>query len=533
MAEAPRLEAADAIRLVRDLSAANEEMSGKPERGTLDRRFRKILQDHFPDVHLLVLLPEPATGEAHAVFGSGSLRKIQGGVFKLSRITEKFGKAPRTAGPRVYENWKQLEPFRPQSPGVKAVAAIPALTHAHQTAQVWAEFTSRRYRSKAILELLGLVLTQYLALKRLVDLGAERDRLSARLNSIIENTTAAIVIIDSRRKVKMMNPVAEKLTGYRTSEVISTDAYDIVVVDARYARWTELFGAALAGKPFTSEEVDLLTKSGEIRRCLISGAAIPSETEGEQDIVLVAIDVTDKLNLERRMIQSEKLVTLGEMAAGIVHELNNPLSVLSGASDMLIRFVDNVGAGDVAARPAKFVRESVDRIQTLARNLMNFARPSDDSDFERIDVNQAIEAALSFSEYELSRDGIRIETQLASRLPKVKASPGELQQVFLNLLQNARQAMKGQETPRKIRVSTSVQDSAVLIEVADSGPGIPESLVPKIFEPFFTSRRKSGGSGLGLYIVRNIVQRHGGEIQTGRGPLGGASFTVRLPADRG
>ncbi len=530
MSKAPS--AAAWLDLARELTAAHEALAISHPQGTLDTRFRKLLEKHFPRIHLTVILPDVKAGNARFALATGPLKKLEARVFNLKRISGQFGKMKPGSKPVIFTKFKKLEPYRPISKGARAVAVFPVSARSQEAGYLWVEFLGTDYKNRTTLEFLQHTVAQYTALRRLEEIDLERKHLAARLNSIVTHTNAAIVIMDDNRRVKMMNPVAEMLTGYRESEVLDTDAFDIVVVDARYAHWTQIIKDVAKGKGVSSEEVDILAKDGTVRHCLVNASSIPAADHRRRDIVMVAMDITEKTDLERRMIQSEKLVTLGEMAAGIVHELNNPLSVLSGASDMLIRFTENIGGGsELATRPARFMRESLDRIQSLARNLMNYARPADGDDRELIDINQAIEAALSFSEYELSRDGVKIETQLKSGLPRIRGSQGELQQVFLNLLQNARQAMRGQEGAKRIRVTTGHEDDGrIFIDVSDSGPGIPESLRPKIFEPFFTSRRKTGGSGLGLYIVKNIVTRHDGEVTAGKGPLGGAAFRVILPA---
>lgn len=522
----------DWLGLIRNLGTIHEVLADAHRPEILDEQFRKLITRHFPGVDLVVLIPDEETGRVRAALATGALKKLGSRSFSLERMTGKFGNLRAGRNPRIFTDFRMLEPYSPLSRNPVAVAIFSVSDQSAKAGLVWAEFGKTADRRPATVELLRHAMAQYAALHRIEELDQERQHLSNRLNSIITHANAAIVIIDDSRRVQMMNPVAEELTGYRESEVLDTDAFDIVVVDARYTRWAQIIKDVGKGKTVASEEVDLLTKDGSVRHCLINAASIPSSRPGRRDIVLVAIDITEKTDLERRMIQSERLVTLGEMAAGIVHELNNPLSVLSGASDMLIRFSESFGAGsELATRPARFMRESLDRIQSLARTLMNYARPTAPDEPENIDVNQSLESALSFSEYELSRDGVRIETRFASSLPRIRGSQSELQQVFLNLLQNARQAMKDQETPRRIRVTTAREtDGRVKIEVADSGPGIPDSLRPRIFEPFFTSRKKAGGSGLGLYIVKNIVQRHRGEVSAGASNLGGAAFTVLLPA---
>ncbi|MCW5827949.1 MAG: PAS domain S-box protein [Deltaproteobacteria bacterium] len=518
--------------LVQALTRLSQSVSAGRNGGSIGRDFRELLARHFPGVHIALIMPQETAGVATVEFGSGLLRKVEGKQFQINQIERTFGRPRPGDAPKLIRDLSSISPYRPLTPDAKALCIMAVAGHSSRLGYLWAEFSNDSWKDTERTGVLQLAATQFAAIQKLQRLGTERDRLNARLNGIIHNTNAAIVIVDGQRRVKMMNPVAEKLTGYRESEVLDTDAFDIVVVDARYTRWSRIIHEVSKGSAVPPEEVDILAKDGSVRRWLVNAAPIPAAETRKKDIVLVAIDITEKADLERRMIQSEKLVTLGEMAAGIVHELNNPLTVLSGATDMLLKLVDSVGGAELVARPARFARESLDRIQQLARNLMNYARPGGDEDRELVDVNRAIEAALSFSEYELSREGVKIEPNLGNRLPPVRGSGSELQQIIINLLQNARQAMQSQPGSRRIRVETGMEGNQVRITVSDSGPGVPEKLQQRIFEPFFTSRRKSGGSGLGLYIVKNIATRHGGEVRLEtQSPIGGAAFSVLLPAE--
>src|SRR5579883_344569 len=223
-----------------------------------------------------------------------------------------------------------------------------------------------------------------------------------------------------------------------------------------------------------------------------------------------------------RLIQSEKMSTAGNLLAGIVHELNNPLTTILGFSELLLK----EGNSADPARLAK-IHSEAERSVRIIQNLLRIAR-AEDGNPQVIDVNDAIRRAAELSEYQLRLHRIQLGLKLSSRTPCVFAHSGELTQVILNLVTNAIQAITNAGImPGHIQITSAVVRERVLISVVDNGPGVNEKDVRRIFEPFFTTR--PDGTGLGLSLSRTIVHENGGDIWAMANTEGGAVFTIDLP----
>lgn len=256
--------------------------------------------------------------------------------------------------------------------------------------------------------------------------------------------------------------------------------------------------------------------------------------KGEDVVVASVFDLTERRDVEaqlarqREMLhQSEKLSAMGELLAGVSHELNNPLSVLVGQALMLR---EQAGDEATAARAVK-IGEAAKRCAGIVRSFLAMARQNP-RETRAVDVNEIIRSALDLTAYTLRASGIDVSTRLAPTLPDVMADPDQIAQVMTNLIMNAQQALSEVEPPRKLRITTAYRDDgeAVVIKVKDNGPGVPVELRGRIFEPLFTTKEVGTGTGIGLALCDRIVKGHGGSIAV-EGPSGrGATFRVRLPA---
>jgi signal transduction histidine kinase len=227
-----------------------------------------------------------------------------------------------------------------------------------------------------------------------------------------------------------------------------------------------------------------------------------------------------------RLVQSEKLSALGEFIAGIAHELNNPLTVMLGYSQLLAES----DLDEEVQEDLKQIADSAERCQAVVKNLLSFARQRPPERL-RVDINELLEVTIRFMHYELHTSGIQIERRLADGLSPVMGDADQLQQVFLNLARNAQQAMEESGGKGTLHVVTRNHDeSTVEIRVTDSGPGIPPQAIDKIFDPFFTSKDAGKGTGLGLSVSYGIIREHGGHIYAESPPGEGATFVIQLPS---
>ena len=286
--------------------------------------------------------------------------------------------------------------------------------------------------------------------------------------------------------------------------------------------FVELLDAARRG-----ERRDPLTvRSPRLRRLLrIDAARIPGDRPANNVVVLIE-DVTDAQAMESQLIQSEKLAAVGQLVSGVAHELNNPLTSIAGLSEFLL---DQKELGTHDRGHLKVIHEQAERAGKIVGNLLTFARKGP-AERTRVDLNDVLQRTLLLTSYDLKLKGVEVERDLARDLPDVLGDRHALQQVILNLLTNAGQAVaqNPESRPRRVAVRTWF-DGLVHVRVADSGPGIPDDVVPHLFTPFFTTKEPGQGTGLGLSITYSIIEGHGGHIAVERPPEGGAAFLVDLP----
>ncbi len=237
-----------------------------------------------------------------------------------------------------------------------------------------------------------------------------------------------------------------------------------------------------------------------------------------------------ELERHRQLVfQSEKLAAMGSLLAGVAHELNNPLSVISGQVALLR---DSVKEGPVAARAEKISR-ATDRCARIIKNFLALARQRP-TERQAVSLGEVVREAVELIAYQLRVDDVEVGFDLAQDVPRMSADPHQLHQLVVNLVSNAHHALRQTRPPRRIRLTTRL-DSAqerVLLEVADTGPGVPAAIQARIFEPFFTTKPPGEGPGLGLALCRGIVEEHGGSITLGNAPAGGALFVIALPLEQ-
>jgi two-component system NtrC family sensor kinase len=225
-----------------------------------------------------------------------------------------------------------------------------------------------------------------------------------------------------------------------------------------------------------------------------------------------------------RLIQSEKLSAVGQFVAGVAHELNNPLAVVIGFSELLLERETD----EKTRSHQEMIGKSAQRCQKIVANLLSFAR---EHQLERKPtwINGIVDEVIELMAYELRTSNIDVTRDFQAILPPIIADPHQLQQVFVNILGNARQALEGFRPDGRIIVRTRAKEGFVIVEVADNGPGIKPEHIRRIFDPFFTTKPVGKGTGLGLSLVSGIVRDHGGRIDVQSGAGLGATFVVELP----
>ncbi|TDI43366.1 MAG: GHKL domain-containing protein [Acidobacteria bacterium] len=250
-------------------------------------------------------------------------------------------------------------------------------------------------------------------------------------------------------------------------------------------------------------------------------------TTVRRDAYQTALDELQRT--QAQLVQSAKLAALGELAAGVGHEMNQPLQVICNHIEELPHLVEERDHEEIL-RSADEMQDAVGRASEVIRQLRTFARDAVRSEREHIDVGAMVHDSLVLFREDLRVRGIEVILDLADDLPPIHGNPIEVQQVITNLVLNARDAVTGRENAT-ITLRTSVEPGAVLIDIQDTGPGVLPELRKQIFNPFFTSKSEENGTGLGLTISEQIMRRHGGTLTLRNNEPPGAHFTLRFPAE--
>jgi signal transduction histidine kinase/DNA-binding response OmpR family regulator len=232
---------------------------------------------------------------------------------------------------------------------------------------------------------------------------------------------------------------------------------------------------------------------------------------------------------QRQLIQTEKLAAIGQLAAGVAHEINNPLTGILGFAQLLIQ---EEGLTPQQREDLESIYKQSQRCRTIIQNLLQFSHRKEPK-MEDIDMAPLVETTLKLVQYDFKTSGIELAVDVPSGLPPIHGDPNQLQQVFLNLLTNARQALEPKKAGGKISISAVAREGWVVLEFSDNGTGIPQEHLGKIFDPFFTTKPVGKGTGLGLSISYGIIQQHQGKIRAESAPGKGSTFVIELPARKG
>lgn len=347
---------------------------------------------------------------------------------------------------------------------------------------------------------------------------------------LIDHANAPILVIGRHRKIKVANRAAVALLGGGNEppggQLVGQDFLSILP-ELERPRMIQVIVAALRGESISNFEVRLEKRGGGSARMAINTASLMAP-DGEADgVIAIGRDLTEVRELEERVIQAEKLATIGQLAAGVVHELNNPLTSISVYSEYLVKKLTAASheAGDI--EKLRRIHQNTDRILRFTRDLVTYARPSAGIP-AYVDLHAVLDQALVFCEHVVSDAGATVIRKYGKGVSEVYAIKAQLHQVFINLITNACHATP--EGAGRLTLETRATGDTVTVRLTDNGPGVPVEQRERIFEPFYSTKGEGKGTGLGLSIVRNIVTQHGGSIRV-EGEVGrGATFEVVLPA---
>jgi len=337
---------------------------------------------------------------------------------------------------------------------------------------------------------------------------------------VVESLTEGLVALDPAGRIVTWNAAMAQRKGIPRAEALGRRLIDVFGKNSS-AAWAPSLGRLLAGEiaEFALDGVELETPRGR------AVANFKASRLHDGGVVLLVEDITERVGLERSARQAEKLASLGTLAAGIAHELNNPIGVISSRVELMLLEAQSEGLSEDVRRDLQVVHRHAQRVARIAAGLLSFARQSP-RERGAVDINRVVEDTLLLVEKSITREGLVLRRALAPGLPPVWGDANALQQVLVNLLTNARDALGD---AGEISVTTSAAPRAgVRVVVRDTGRGIPPEALPRIFDPFFTT--KADGTGLGLSISYGIVRDHQGTVDVQSRAGEGTTFTLTFPA---
>jgi PAS domain S-box-containing protein len=372
----------------------------------------------------------------------------------------------------------------------------------------------------------------------LVD-ATERQRASRALQAseeqfrtLVGSSLVGIMIIRNGRVV-FMNPEQKKLFGDPPESLELRSFRDVHPEDRE--KFEELCDAVMSdGGGSRDMEIRFYPfgRAGEgVDLRWVHCRGTPIRSQGDRVFLLNMVDITRLKEMEHQFLVREKMASLGHVAAGIAHEIRNPLSGINIHLSALEKTIqDDGGLGGEAREQAERIfaqiKSASERIESVIRKVMDFSRARAPR-LGRVDINAAIDEAIDFSTTFLRKRGITLDRSRIAAVPKCPADSSLITQVIMNLITNAAQALENAPGRKVIEVSTGVLDGRIFICVSDSGLGVPHAIREKIFDPFYTTRRE--GYGIGLSFSRRVIAEHEGILTVGDGRLGGAEFRIELP----
>lgn len=362
----------------------------------------------------------------------------------------------------------------------------------------------------------------------------ELDKSERKYHAIFNNIPNPVFVLDmDSLHILDCNKSVEDVYGYTEKEIVGIPFSKILPVEERGDISDRLKSSTVLNR------VRNVHKTG--KTLIVNIRISPSEYSGRRVLLLTTSDITRRLEVEQQLIQAGKMATLGEMATGIAHELNQPLSVIKTVSSFCMNKINRREAidSDVLTTLLTKVDKNVDRATRIITHMRQFARKSE-MKMEKVHVNDVIRNAAEIFSQQLKVKGIDLVIETDEGVPKINADPGRLEQVFINLLVNARDAIEekwktahGFSEKERIVITTRVKSESVTVEILDTGIGIHPNIIEKVFDPFFTTKEVGKGTGLGLSISYGIVKECGGDITAHTIPKGGARFVMSFPVSRG
>jgi PAS domain S-box-containing protein len=339
---------------------------------------------------------------------------------------------------------------------------------------------------------------------------------------LLESFPDLIFVIDLNERFSFVSSRIRDLLGHKPEDLVGKKIAELPDHSSAFAA---LYRDVSSGRRlFGFCEYEANHRDGSLRTMRASASPL-FDAESKVNGVIVSVrDISVEKKLEQQIIQSERLAAMGQMIGGFAHELNNPLTSILGVSELL----QDTDIPEASRKQLVMLQQQARRATEIVQNLMYFSRPPLPGKTE-INLAELVQRTLHLHAYSLRKNNITVDFLPESPLPRVTGDPHQIMQVFLNLVMNAEQAIREVRDRGTLRIRLGKDDDHIMIIFQDDGPGIPADILPKIFDPFYTTKRPGRGTGLGLSICKAILREHGGNVEVASGPGGGAVFMVYLP----
>ena len=347
------------------------------------------------------------------------------------------------------------------------------------------------------------------------------------LKNLIENLSDGILIIDDNGVVAFANKSAADILGLDPSALQRGTQMNLSVPPLdQLAPFYSMIAAARQSEEPVEKVLRLLQPDGEEQHVEIHIGRLLLPPWLRPELIVVIRDITTRITAENQVYQSERLATVGRLAAGIAHEINNPMASILTCAEGLLR---DRGAGDGDRREyLQVIKNSAQRCRMITQKLLDYSAASAPT-MDSVDIGEVLRESVSLLKFEAEKKKLDLTISTPARIPPIFGSKDSLVQVFVNLILNSIQAM---DTPGKIQVQAETDNDYVVVSVIDDGPGISDANLSRIFEPFYTTKPVGMGTGLGLSVSQGIVIHHGGSIRVAESRQGRTCFQVALPIPR-
>jgi PAS domain S-box-containing protein len=345
-----------------------------------------------------------------------------------------------------------------------------------------------------------------------------------RFYNVVERSIFPIQITDLKGNMIYVNQAFIDTSGYKKEELIGKNPSVFGSGKGSKQFWQNMWSTITSGKVWVGEVEDR-KKNGEPFYTQLMISPILDNDKNIIGYFAIHRDLSDKKLLEKQLIHSQKMESIGTLAAGIAHEVGNPLASISALVQVILRTTKDT----LLAERLELIKHQVNRISKIIRDLVNFSRPSN-YELKLTDINQTLQETINITKVGKKARNVVFKTRLSDKIPSIPLIPDQIEQVFLNILINAVDALNEKdEDGKKIEVETNVGGEFITVKISDNGTGIKEENVGKIFEPFFTTKKEGRGTGLGLWISYGIVKSFEGDIEIDSTDGKGTTFLIKLP----